>query len=65
MRLKQNITAFFLCLALAAGTSACSGGLPIVSEVRPEGGYSDAQTMLIIATAVSYTHLTLPTIRLV
>ncbi len=50
MRLKQNITAFFLCLALAAGTSACSGGLPIVSEVRPEGGYSDAQTMLIIAT---------------
>ena len=49
MRLKQNITAFFLCLALAAGTSACSGGLPIVSEVRPEGGYSDAQTMLIIA----------------
>ncbi len=50
MKWKNKVMAFAMILAFAAGISGCGGGLPIVSEVRSEDGYTDAQMMLIIAT---------------
>lgn len=48
---KMNKKMLAACLAatmLAAG--GCSGGIPIVSEVRETSGYTNPQTMILIAT---------------
>lgn len=50
MKIKTRIRAFVLAAALVMNTAACSGGFSFVSETRGAEGYTDAQTMLIIAT---------------
>ncbi|MDD3251856.1 MAG: peptidylprolyl isomerase [Lachnospiraceae bacterium] len=50
---KQWIRAAALGLLLSCGTGAifgCSSGIPLVSEVKETEGYTDPQTMLIVAT---------------
>lgn len=50
---KQWIRAAALGLFLACSSgmiSGCGGGLPIVSEVKETQGYTDPQTMLVVAT---------------
>ena len=42
--------AFAAVLVLGLGTTACSSGIPIVSEVKETQGYTDQQTMLVVAT---------------
>lgn len=37
-------------LTLGLGATGCSSGIPIVSEVRETEGYTDSQTMLVVAT---------------
>lgn len=43
----KRIAALLLTMGLLTG---CGGGIPIVSEVRTNQGYTDEQTMIIIAT---------------
>lgn len=43
----KQMTAALLAASVMTG---CSGGIPIVSEVRPQQGYTDEQTMILIAT---------------
>ncbi len=50
MKIRTGIGAFVLAAALALNAAACGGSFPLVSEVRGEDGYTDAQTMLVIAT---------------
>lgn len=52
INIKYTMKALVLSAALSMwlGTTACSNGIPIVSEVKETQGYTDSQTMLIIAT---------------
>lgn len=52
INIKDTMKALALAAALTMwlGTTACSNGIPIVSEVRETQGYTDPQTMLIVAT---------------
>lgn len=45
---KKMLAACLAAVMLAA--SGCSGGIPIVSEVRETSGYTNPQTMILIAT---------------
>lgn len=47
---KKNMARGVAAFVLAAFLSGCGGGVPIVSEVRETSGYSDPQTMIVIAT---------------
>lgn len=50
MKTGKKIAVWVLSAVLALGTSACGSSPFLVSEVRGEEGYTDAQTMLVIAT---------------
>lgn len=52
IKIKDTMKALALAAALmmCLGTTACSNGIPIVSEVKETQGYTDQQTMLIVAT---------------
>ncbi len=41
---------FAAALSLGLGATGCSSGIPIVSEVKETQGYTDPQTMLVVAT---------------
>lgn len=48
---KMNKKMLAACLAaVMLAASGCSGGIPIVSEVRETSGYTNPQTMILIAT---------------
>lgn len=50
MKIRTRIGIFALMAVLALNAAACGGGFSLVSEARREESYTDAQTMLVIAT---------------
>lgn len=50
IKYTMRALAFAAVFALGLGTTGCSSGIPIVSEVKETQGYTDPQTMLIVAT---------------
>lgn len=47
---RKQILAACLAAVMTAAAAGCSGGIPIVSEVRETSGYTNPQTMILIAT---------------
>lgn len=51
IKINKKKKALAVCLAVMMMAAAgCSGGIPIVSEVRETSGYTNPQTMILIAT---------------